>query len=140
MWVGIYRVVNYKNHLKIEGKIILFTKRMTWQLMWRNVRVTELNAMLQLLVIYWLGIVNCATHVYTWVISALGCPPYDFTSKTCLALVDANNNRKEIVTTLKFFPILLLFISLLLPICCTVWWFPYLVWSYLYYSIWAYQQ
>ena len=27
-------------------------KRMTWQLMWRKVRVTELNATLKLLVIY----------------------------------------------------------------------------------------
>ena len=50
--VEIYRVVNYKNHLKIEGKIILFTKRIMWQLMWRNVRAAELNATLQLLVIY----------------------------------------------------------------------------------------
>ena len=28
---------------------------MTWQLRWRNVRAAELNATLQLLVLYWLG-------------------------------------------------------------------------------------
>ena len=50
--VEIYRVVNYKNHLKIEGKINFFIKRMTWQLMWRNVGAAELKATLQLLVIY----------------------------------------------------------------------------------------
>ena len=40
-----------KNHFKIEEKIF-FLKKMTWQLMWRNVRAAGLNATLQLLVIY----------------------------------------------------------------------------------------
>ena len=34
-------------------KMIFFIKKMTWQLMWRNVRAVELKATLQLLVIYW---------------------------------------------------------------------------------------
>ena len=51
----IYRAENCKNHFKIVGKIIFKKekeKRMTWQLMWRNVRAVALNAMFQLLVIY----------------------------------------------------------------------------------------
>ena len=50
---------------------------------------------------------SCQLRIYTWVISALGCAPYDLTSKTCWAFVDANTNSKEIVAMLKFFPILL---------------------------------
>ena len=46
----IYRVENYKNHFKIED--IFFKKKITWQLMWRNVGAAELKATLQLLVIY----------------------------------------------------------------------------------------
>ena len=42
-------------------------------------------------------------------ISPLGFAPYDLTSKTCPALVDANNNSKETVAMLKFFPMLLIF-------------------------------
>ena len=41
--------------------------------------------------------------------SPLGFAPYDLTSKTCPALVDANNNSKETVAMLKFFPMLLFF-------------------------------
>ena len=51
----IYRAENCKNHFKIVGKIIFKKekeKKMTWQLMWRNVRTTVLNATLQFLVIY----------------------------------------------------------------------------------------
>ena len=51
----VYRPKNCKNHFKIVGQIVFKKekekKRMTWQLMWRNVRVAVLNAMLQLLVI-----------------------------------------------------------------------------------------
>ena len=47
----IYRAKNCKNHFKIVRQIIFFFK-MTWQLMWRNVRVEILNTMFQLLVIY----------------------------------------------------------------------------------------
>ena len=44
----------YIDYLKIVGKIIFKKekKRMTWQLMWRNVRAAALNATLQLLIIY----------------------------------------------------------------------------------------
>ena len=38
--------------LRANMILILFIKRMMWQLMWHNVRVAELNATLQLLVIY----------------------------------------------------------------------------------------
>ena len=48
---GIYRAKNCKNHFKNVGQIIL-KKKMTLQLMWRNVRAAVLNAMLRLLVIY----------------------------------------------------------------------------------------
>ena len=48
----IYRVENCKNHFKIVGKIILQKKRMTWQLMWHNVRAAALNATLHFLLIY----------------------------------------------------------------------------------------
>ena len=50
----IYRAKNYKNHFKIVGQIIFKKKKkkLTWQLMWGNVRATALNATLQLLVIY----------------------------------------------------------------------------------------
>ena len=48
----IYRVENCKNRFKIIGQIIFKKKKkMTWQLMWRNVRAAALNATLQLLVI-----------------------------------------------------------------------------------------
>ena len=48
----IYRAENCKNHFKIVGQIIFKKKKMTWQLMWRNVRTAVLNATFQLLVIY----------------------------------------------------------------------------------------
>ena len=48
----IYRAENCKNYFKIVGKIIFKKeKKMTWQLMWRNMKAATLNAMLQLLVI-----------------------------------------------------------------------------------------
>ena len=51
----IYRAKNCKNNFKIVGQIIFKKekeKRMTWQLMWRNVRAVALNATFQLLVLY----------------------------------------------------------------------------------------
>ena len=48
----IYKAENCKNHFKIVGQIIYIFLKMTWQLMWRNVRADALNATLQLLVIY----------------------------------------------------------------------------------------
>ena len=49
----IYRVENCKNRFKIIGQIIFKKnfKKMTWHLMWHNVRAAALNATLQLLVI-----------------------------------------------------------------------------------------
>ena len=50
-------IVKYKNeiyeYLNFLTRFFLQPKRMTWQLMWRNVGAAELKAMLQLLVIYW---------------------------------------------------------------------------------------
>ena len=51
----IYRAENCKNNFKIVGQIIFKKekeKRMTWQLMWCNVRAVALNATFQLLVLY----------------------------------------------------------------------------------------
>ena len=49
----IYRAGNCKIHFKIIGQIIFKKeKKMTWQLMWRDIRATTLNTTFQLLVIY----------------------------------------------------------------------------------------
>ena len=68
----IYRAENCKNYFKIVGKIIFKKeKKMTWQLMWRNVRVAALNVTFQLLVIYkclgWIveGIIITQNHKST---------------------------------------------------------------------------
>ena len=71
----IYKAENCKNHFKIVGQIIFFfflkKKRMTWQLMWRNIRAAALNATFQLLVIYkclgWIveGIIITQNHKST---------------------------------------------------------------------------
>ena len=43
---------NFKNHFKIVGQIIFIKKKMTCQLIWRNVKAVVLNTPSQLLVIY----------------------------------------------------------------------------------------
>ena len=50
----IYKTENCKNHFKIVRQTIFKKKKkLTWQLMWRNVKAAAaLNATLQLLVIY----------------------------------------------------------------------------------------
>ena len=67
----IYRAKNCKNHFKIEGKVIIFSLKMTWQLMWRNVRAAALNATLQLLVInrcnMCLGCIECFIYNLHWI-------------------------------------------------------------------------
>ena len=63
-WVSLPRFIGKKIHIMTihykpiifmgskSKEIIFFIKKMTWQLMWRNVGAAELKATLQLLVIY----------------------------------------------------------------------------------------